>query len=416
MKKIVLILSGILLISTLSAQSLMDIYKKGTVKLVPDTEYAKNNDWEKIFESYSVVNRSMDHRKSVIMKPDGSLVINHPYKNYYSLFDQNGKFVKDFGIKNSSGKQFKNTKPIKGIMNNTFYTELDNMGKMTCFDFNGNYIKTLTLNYMTWDMIPLKNNKIAVVGWVIWSTKFRDFVAIVDYNTNEEKIIWEYFTDRCEDNGASCKLFNYSYNFESGGSIRVGTMPYTNDVGLSSHPVIEFVNDRLIVAIPSTGEILAYDINGNLKTKEKIEWASNYISVEEQKEIQRKAITEYRSKSNQSPEMKKAMETITKQMEDDLSKIKDPIKVPVFSTIIKDSDDNLLFFEMPKEKGANKFNVWVYKNNGQFVAQSNFVCDDYNLSITPSKMVFHNGYIYSIQQLKEAKGNPLRLVRFKLTN
>ncbi|MDL2326431.1 hypothetical protein LJC67_05105 [Bacteroidales bacterium OttesenSCG-928-A14] len=60
--------------------------------------------------------------------------------------------------------------------------------------------------------------------------------------------------------------------------------------------------------------------------------------------------------------------------------------------------------------------MWILKEGGQFICQSSFICDDYDLSITPSKMVFHNGYIYSLQTLKNAKGNPLRLVKFKLTN
>ena len=118
-----------------------------------------------------------------------------------------------------------------------------------------------------------------------------------------------------------------------------------------------------------------------------------------------------------SPEENKlAVESIVKEMESDLGKIKDPIPIPVFSTIIKDSDGNLLFFEYPKKEDANKFNVWIYQNKGRFICQSRFVCDDYNLNINPSKMVFYKGYIYGLQLLKKADGNPLRLVRFKLVS
>ena len=105
-----------------------------------------------------------------------------------------------------------------------------------------------------------------------------------------------------------------------------------------------------------------------------------------------------------------------KQMNEDLNRITTPIPMPVFSNIIKDSDGNLLFFEMPQSEGANKFNVWVYQNGGRFVCQSSFECDDYDLSITPSKMVIYKGYIYALQTLKKADGNPLRLVRFKVSN
>jgi hypothetical protein len=269
-------------------------------------------------------------------------------------------------------------------------------------------------------MIPLPNNKIAVVGWVIWSNKFRDFVSIVDYETNKENIIWEYFTERPGET-AQRTLFNYPYKFKKGGMMSCTTMPFSKNIGLNSPPNIACVGNNLIIAIPASGEILIHNLEGKLVSKDKIEWAKNYISVDEQKEIQQKAIEKYKNSKSESlwvpsDEMKTAMEYIIKEMEIDLNKISEPIPLPAFSTIIKDSDGNLLFFEYPKEENANKFNVWIYENNGKFACQSSFVSDEYNLEINPSKMVFHNGYIYGLQLIKKTTGVPLRLVRFKLTS
>ena len=134
-----------------------------------------------------------------------------------------------------------------------------------------------------------------------------------------------------------------------------------------------------------------------------------------------KAIEKYKNSKSESlwgpsDERKAAWEFMLKEMETDLTKISEPIPMPVFSTIIKDSDGNILFFEYPKEENANKFNVWVYEDGGKFVCQSSFVCDEYNLTINPSKMVFSNGYIYGLQLIKKATGIPLRLVRFKVTS
>ena len=150
-------------------------------------------------------------------------------------------------------------------------------------------------------------------------------------------------------------------------------------------------------------------------------WANNSISVEEQKEIQRKAIEKYKSIKNPvfaswvTPEENEvAIKTIINSMEQDLQKITEPIPIPAISTILKDSDGNLLFFEYPKEENANKFNVWIMQNGGKFVCQSSFVCDEYDLQINPAKMVFKNGMIYGLQKLKKAEGVPLRLARFKL--
>ena len=408
---------------SVSAQNLIDIYKKGSVKLIPDTGYAQNNNWNQVFETYydTIYNTPMGNRKSLKLLPDGSVVVNHQYRNYYSKFSADGKFVKEFGIKNSKGKKIKRINAIEGVINNKLFTKLDNMGNMICCDFDGNYIKTLKLDYMSKQMIPISDTKIAVLGWVIWKNQFRDFVSIVDYETNEENIIWEHFTDRSFAKGHTT-MFQYSYSFKEHGAFSINTMPL-QDKGLSSHPKIAVSGNELVIAIPDTGEVLVYDFNGNLKSKDKIEWARNYVSVQEQKEIQQKAIARYKSIKNPSfagwvsPEENiAALNKIVGEMEEDLKHISKPLPVPVFSNIIKDSDGNLLFFEFPKEVSANKFNVWIYKGNGKFISQSSFVCDDYDLQITPSKIVFHDGYIYALQTLKKATGVPLRLVRFKLTN
>jgi len=424
MKKIAIAVFIALIAISANGEKLIDIYKKGAVRLIPDTEYAKDNNWDVVFKTYydTLYGKPMGNRKSLKVMPDGSVVVNHAYRYFYSKFSSNGKFEKEFGIKNSKGVPFKKINGIEGIINNnTFFTGLDNMGNMLCFDFNGNYIKTLKLNYATRQMIALPNNNIAVVGWVIWEKKFRDFVAIVDYTTNKEKVIWEHFTDRCDWEN-HCTLFNYTYKFKKRGGFSINTMPFSKNLGLTSSPQIACVNNKLVVSIPTTGEILVYDLEGNLKLKNKIEWPSNSISVDEQKEIQQKAIKEYKNKKflhaswASEEENNLAMQTMISQMEDDLNKIKDPILLPYFSTIIQDSDGNLLYFEYPKEENANKFNVWIYENNGKFVCQSSFLCDDYELQINSSKLVFHNGYIYGLQILKKASNVPLRLVRFKVSN
>ncbi len=419
MKKYIIILAITIIHSSLFSQDLMSKYKTGTVKLVPDTEYAQGNDWNTIFRSYydTLYNRPVGMRKSLVLLPDGSLIVNHKYRDYHTKFSPTGKYEKEFTIKKAGNKA------IMGVINgNTLFTELDNMGKMTCSDFNGKYKKTLTLDYTAKDIIALNNGKFAVVGWVIWSEKFRTFISIVDYKTNKEKIIWEHF----DDNQFSCTgkkinnrpAFNYSVKLKDGGIISCATMPYSKMTGKGIPPQIATVKDELIVAIPNSGEINVYDLDGNLKSKSVIDWSSSTISVDEQKSIQQKAIDGFKTYIEKGSEkVQKNQEAYNKmisEMEEDLREIKTPITKPFFSNIIKDSDGNVLFFEIPEEKDANIFHVWVYDQVGQFATKCTFVCDDYDLNISSSKMVFKDGYIYGLQTLKEANGNPLRLVRFKL--
>lgn len=431
MKYLFLSLTLLLFVSSSNAQPLLDIYKKGTVKLNPDDDYANSNNWNKVFATYydTLYNTPMGDRKTLIVTSDGTAVVNHAYRNFYSKFSPDGQLIEEFGITNSNGNRFKKIQNIAGVVNNnTFYTGLDNMGNMYCFDFDGNYKKTLKLDYMTRQMIPLPNGKIAVVGWVIWAEKFRDFVAIVDYETNEEKVIWEFFTDRKnpQSKGGNTKQqFHYSYTFEKQGAISCSTMPFSSALGIKANPQLACINNTLIVANPTNGELQTFDLDGNLISKKKMDLLSNEISIDEQKQIQQKAIDRYKSMDPlrftsfnwvSKEESQKAHQFFIDAMERDLNNIKQPIEKPYFSTMIKDSDNNLLFFEFPDQKGGNKFNVWVYKNGGEFTCQSSFVCDEYDLQINPGKMVYHNGYIYGLQLLKNTNDVPLRLTRFKLTN
>lgn len=422
MRNLVLILLLVFFTCTASAQKLVDIYKKGDVKLVADKGFAQGNDWDDIFESYKdrKYGKAVGFKKSLKVMPDGSIVVNNAYRNFFTKFSPDGQFEKEFGIIGKDGKKWTKHKSIAGIINNKFFSALDNMGNMVCFDFEGKYNKTLKLDYMTSQMIPLPNNKIAVVAWVIWKDKFRDFVAIVDYETNEEKVIWEHFTDRCNEN-QHCKMFSYSFDFGKQGSYGINTMPFIRHFG-TTRPKIACIEKKLVVAIPDTGEILQFDLDGNQKSKNLIEGVHNYISIEEQKEIQKKAIDRFKENESKfvygeyANKNKRGFEKALAEMKSDLEKISDPIPMPVFSEMIKDSDGNLLFFEFSKEKGVNKFNVWIYQDNGAFVGPRSFECEDYHLQVNSSKMVFHKGYIYALQELKEATGIPLRLVRFNLTN
>ena len=419
--KIALLLS-FLFPAIVSGQTLLETYKTGKVKLVPDPTYAQNINWDKVFESYfdTLYGRWKGDDKVLTILPDGSAIVSHAYKDFYTRFDANGRFVEEFGVKSQGGGNYRSLKHVQGVLNNNIlFSGTDNMGSMLCFDFKGNLAKTLKLEYKARQLIALPNNKLALVGWVLWSSKIREFVAIIDYETNEENIIWDHFSDR--NFGQGTHRYNYMYSFEGGGIISISTIPFLKVLGMSNPPMIAKVGDNIIITIPETGEIRKYDLNGKFISSQKIDWAKGFISVEEQKEIQTKAIAKYRNmKSPQfatwvsKQENCDARDYFIQEMEKDLKQISEPIAMPYFSNLIKDSDDNLLFFEFPKEEGGNVFNVWVYENNGKFVAKSSFVAEDYKLEIKPSKMVFHNGYVYALQEIKDADGVPLRLVRFRI--
>jgi len=60
--------------------------------------------------------------------------------------------------------------------------------------------------------------------------------------------------------------------------------------------------------------------------------------------------------------------------------------------------------------------VIAYDSNGKKIARTSFVCDEYDLSFSDSKLVILKGYVYAVARLKNTAGMPLRLVKLKITN
>lgn len=404
------------------AQSLLETYQSGKVQLVPDPTFGRQVDWDTVFESYNdtLYGRWRGNDKSLTVLPDGSVVVSHTYRDFYTRFDAQGRFVEEFGVQRPGGGSYRSLRHVQGVLKDqVLFSGLDTRGNMLCFDLGGTLVKTLHMDYMARQIIALPNNNLALVGWVLWSDRVREFVAIIDYETNEEMIIWDHFDPRRFRPGTH--RFSYMYDFKDGGNIGFTTMPFTKAMGLSQPPQIASVGNYLIIAIPTSGEIRKYDLKGRFISSQNIDWSKGYISVEEQREIQGKAIARYRAMKNpvfasfaSEEENMAAREYFIREMEKDLQRINDPIPMPYFANLIKDSEENLLFFEFPKEEGANAFNVWVYRNGGEFIARSSFTTEGYDLEIKPSKMVFHNGYLYALVTKQNAPGIPLRLVRFKM--
>lgn len=290
------------------------------------------------------------------------------------------------------------------------------MGKIHFCDLNGNIKRTITINFGVDKILPLPNSKLLVSGFSVGKTS-KDVVAIYDYKNSTQKIIWSHVQEKLS-TGNNSALFYYKAQLDNGSIISFDLDPASS---ISPKVQIAVVNGKIVVADPYKNWVNIYATDGSQVGCKDITFGKKTMSVEEQKKIMREHIARFKDAETQAANMhisvaeyNKVMKDVIQKMESDLSKISTPLTLPVFSTVIQDSDGNLLFFEIPEDEGDNQFNVWIYQDGGTFVCKSHFVCDKYDLVINPDKMVFHNGYIYSAQELKGASGIPMRLVKFQL--
>ncbi len=92
----------------LNGQSLLDKYKSGAINLVPDTDYAAGVDWNRALDNYTdtVLGRWVGDRKSLMVTPDGSAMVSHHFRNFYTVFSPGGEFEGELLVKNKQGRPF----------------------------------------------------------------------------------------------------------------------------------------------------------------------------------------------------------------------------------------------------------------------------------------------------------------------
>lgn len=417
MKNVILIVAVVfIMISTNTmGQKFAELYKNETIELVAIAGYGTSNNWDEVF-SDPVDNSSakdIGKQKQIVVAPDGSVFMSH--KTHYEIwkFDKQGNLVKKFGQKGSNPGQFVMMPAVEGILGGKYVYTSDVHGRMQFYDLDGNYQKILKLDYMPLDSKPLGNLKIAILGHVPWSNRrTKHIISIKDYNTGDEKIIWS----RISDNNKGVITVN-----TGDGSILSFSVPNSNR-SVKWPRMATSKSGNLIVATPSDGTVTVYSPQGEIVNS----FALNISAIK----IEQSDIDEYYKTAEKNiPKFKERLENtgryneqevgdMVKQYREEIKKLEDPGQyseyLPYFTNLMVDSDGNLLVFEYTKSKNLNKFRVYSFNSMGKYLNTSSFNSNEYKISLSPRKFIFHNGFIYNVAKKKEGSGNLMRLVKFEV--
>lgn len=371
-----------------------------TITLVPDETYGKGNDWDKIFDTYydTLDGRPNGLRKKLVVFDDGKAMVSHSNKNRYSLFDANGKFLKDIVIYFADkGKKPRNIQPVDGKLGNLYFTEANNMGDIYLFDDNGLIKKELKINYLAKEMLALDDHHIAIIGGTSWGKKWRSLVSILDTKTGKEKTLCDAF-----EVSADLKSKNYFIYTESRREDMKGEWQMAS------------VDGKLIVSNPIDGLVRTYDFNGNKISEKPLDWEPQILSVNEQIALQNARIQNLKDELPRVTDkrMLPKYNELISFYENGIQHIKEPVNMGWYSMAIKGNDGQILFFNDAEEEGKNTFHAYSV-SKGQSVSEGSFQCADYDLALTKKRFVCHGGYYYGIQVLKDCDGMPLRLVKFR---
>ncbi len=416
MKSIVLTSLIIALSLPLSyAQSLSQFYNNETVHLKQVPAYAEMNDWNELFSDYYNVEKSgraLGRIKRIVVAPDGSAFMSH--KTTYAIwkFDSNGELVKKFGKKGSGKGEFVMRATVGGILDGKYLYTTDNQGRISLFDLVGNYIKSLKLDYGPLRTVPLSHMKIAIFGHVpMGKGKVKNIISILDTESGKENIIWEDFKDpsytEIELSNGKSMLVKLNISF-----------PDITMFGISATS-----NGNLLVASNGDHTLSEYSSDGKLIRSFPLDIEPFKITdadIDKMYEVQLETFDRFQERLSEErrlteEELNQVTVEYKKRLEAKREELKGGDLLPIYSTIITDSEDNILVFEFTEEKGSNQFSAFAFDPKGTLIGVSKFASDAYDLTFTPANFVIHDRYVYAVATKKESDGVPLRLVKFELS-
>ena len=414
--KNIIIAPAILLFSLvgMQGQTLSEFYKNETVKLEEVSEYSAQTDWNVLFSDYDNEwwGSEVAEMKSIAIAPDGSVFMSHQTNYEIWKFDRQGKFIKAFGSKGNGKGEFVMRARVEGVLGGKYVYTTDELGRMLFFDLDGNYVKSLKLDYGALQTVPLGDMKIAIFGHVPWSGhRYKHIIAIKDYETGNEHIVWEEIIK------PPIEIIELSDGLKM-----VAIMNFTHRA-ITRHGMAASSEGTLLVATHSDGKVLEYSTDGKELRSFPLKITPIQIKDADVQRIYEKQMAEFTKLNDRFPEdgrlteenLDMMKEEYTKRFETGKDKIKAGDHLPIYSTMIMDSDGNVLVFEYTEENESNKFRAYSYNLNGTLIGVTSFECPGYDLSFTNDSFVFHGGYVYAVATKKNVEGVPLRLVKFRLT-
>lgn len=365
-----------LMVSPFIDASMIDFYKRGPIVLKPDPDYAKL-DYESLF---------YDNTKHIAVAQDGAIFVSNSRQHNIFKF-KDGKLVTKFGRDGLGTGDTRSPREISILDNKYLVIQEDPEIRMiSVFDLNGKFVKKIKTPYWVWNLTELGNNKIAILTWNSRIDK--------DYYVNQVRVIIKNIQTDQDITVASFDAKPQKRNKNNRTLIKASS--YDGDFFLS-----KIGNGNLLFGYSDWSEISIYSPEGKKINSFKVNYRQKEVT-DEMKEDFRQVMME-NAGSNQ---VMKAM-------------LKDadwtnafPELVPFYRNILLDSDDNILVFE---HSGFNHFNeskFQIYTKDGKYLGDSKINFGNFR-SRADLQLIFRNGFIYSLLQVKNADDILLNFVKIK---
>ncbi len=362
MKKTILILIVLALMSGLLWSDLHEHYKKGTIKLKNTGDFGKDTDWADYFHT---------PYNEVIISHDGSIFAVCSRRNCIYKFDKKGGFIKKFGQR-GQGPSDMIFPGDPTILDKKYIVvgEYASYKRIDIWDLEGNFVKLIRTKKSNLGTVALKENKIAYMATNQHAEKKNGYkrisqVIIKDINSGKEKVIREItLLDR--------------HSIEVGKHISIGVGNFIGQVILA-----QTIEGNLAVGVSNQPEIKIYSPKGkeinsfSLKitpipvSKDFIAKIKNYRLAELEKDGKE---TMNRTKKFWYEQRMKAIPNF------DFSKLF-TTHLPLYDEILVDDEGNFLVFKFSECITECKPKFQVYSKTGEFVCETELDTGIYDVFI-----------------------------------
>jgi hypothetical protein len=387
------ILSGIAF-----SENLIDIYKKGKVRLVPVAEFASGNNWNEIFprpgDPYA------NPYRNLAVAPDESIFVaaytflKDPDKALKCIykFGADGRFRKKFGEK---GRRTRDGKSIYGrpefpsVLDGK-YVVVGEYDRIRLYDLDGNEVKVMKMTRPVYGCEALKDGQIALVLMVfLLDGSVKQLIVLKNVETEKESVIAESISNEAKSRisfkDKSDRMISFSHQFS-------GTRGFVRRTPEGS----------LLTGFWRQPSLSVFDKEG--RELKEIPLNIKPFAIDE------KIKSEFYDSAGKALKKFDLPPASLKEIEQ--SKSFFPQYMPFYYNFLVDSGGNIVVFQYPVEGTVSIFRV--YSPSGDFICESQFDAGDYEISFKPSakRAVFHDGFLYAVAEKKG--GSEVRLMKFKL--
>ncbi len=392
MKKLICYVFIQIIITSLAMPNLMEIYKKGTIKLIPSPGFGNGTDWESFF---------YDIYKDMAVAEDGSIFVCNNSQNNIFKFNTSGKHIGTYGRLGEGPGDFYFPDELS-ILDGQYLVigEYGLKRRISIFDFFGKCMKVVKTDHSVSFPIALKKNKIAYIYYKFLNTgdslktrKSKKTILIKDTVSGKEfPVLSREFVEK---------------NF-----VMIGEMmcSITDNSETGDLFINRTFDGNLLVGCSNTPDILIYSQEGKLLNSFRLQIKPIPVTEEYLKKFKAYFIAD---RINERPAL--SPEFIKKYEKLSYKDYFDPY-LPFYREILVDGDGNILIFKTSEcfEKCNEVFQV--YSPEGKYICETTLDKGDYDFKIDMrfKNIVFTKKAIFGLFQLKDSEDISLRLVKVDL--